>query len=67
MDSMELCYNLRRLRKSLKLSAGDVGLFLHVNKQTIYRFEQGKQLPDAFQISELAYLYGCEISDLYKV
>lgn len=55
---LEVGSRLRECRTGAKLSLGDVAHELLVSKQAISAWETGKTKLDAYQLAELALMYG---------
>ena len=56
--------NLKRLRKTSKLTQEDVAERLNVSRQTVAKWETGESLPDIDSCIALANLYGVTIDDM---
>lgn len=56
--------NLKRLRKSSKLTQEAVAERLNVSRQTVAKWETGESLPDIDSCIALANLYGVTIDDM---
>lgn len=52
----------RRKKRQLTLAA--LGALVGVHKQTIWRWEAGNQLPDAYDLAHLARAIGCSVKAL---
>lgn len=60
----ELNVNLKRLRIEKNLTQQEVADKLFVTRQCVSRWEQGKSIPDIYNLESLAKLYGVTINDL---
>ncbi len=58
--------NLKKFRIAKKMTQEEVAAALHVNSQTVSRWECGTTLPDVLTLPELATLYGVTVDDFYK-
>lgn len=54
--------SLAAARVNAEMTQEDVAKALHVSKQTIVRWENGVNPPDAIQFSELCELYGAPMN-----
>lgn len=58
--------NLKKLRKSIKLTQEDVAERLNVSRQSVAKWESGESLPDIDNCILLAKLYNVSLDDLVK-
>ena len=58
--------NLKKLRKSAKLTQEDVAEKLNVSRQSVAKWETGESLPDIDNCVALAKLYGVTLDELVK-
>lgn len=56
--------NLRKLRKSKKLSQEDLAEKMHVSRQSVSKWETGEAYPEMNNILELCKIFHCSINDL---
>lgn len=56
--------NLRKLRKSKKLSQEDLAEKMHVSRQSVSKWETGEAYPEMNNILELCKIFHCQINDL---
>lgn len=61
-----LCENFRKHRIAKGMTQEQVAESLHVNAQTVSRWECGATLPDVLTLPLLARLYGVTVDDFYK-
>ncbi|MBE6708332.1 MAG: helix-turn-helix transcriptional regulator [Ruminococcaceae bacterium] len=58
--------NLKKFRTQKNMTQEEVAESLHVNAQTVSRWECGTTLPDVTVLPELAKLYGVTIDDFFR-
>ena len=56
--------NLRKLRKSKKLSQEDLAEKVNVSRQSVSKWENGESYPEMNNILELCKIFHCKINDL---
>lgn len=61
-----LSENFKKFRAARGLTQEQVAAVLHVNAQTVSRWECAATLPDVLMLPELARLYGVTVDDFYK-
>ncbi|MBE6883319.1 MAG: helix-turn-helix domain-containing protein [Ruminococcaceae bacterium] len=66
MNSTILSENLKKFRIAKNMTQEQTADFLHVNTQTVSRWECGTTLPDVLTLPELAKLYGVTVDDFYR-
>ena len=57
---------IKELRKSLNMTQEELAEKLNVNRSTVAMWETGAAMPRADKLPELAKIFDCEISDLFK-
>ncbi|MFD1393254.1 helix-turn-helix transcriptional regulator [Lacticaseibacillus jixianensis] len=63
---MKLEEQLRYQRKQLHLSQESLAQELHVTRQTISNWENGKSLPDIYSLIAISNIFGVSLDDLIK-
>ncbi|MBQ7360198.1 MAG: helix-turn-helix domain-containing protein [Lachnospiraceae bacterium] len=66
MTNNILSENFKKFRVAKGLTQEQVATALHVNAQTVSRWECAATLPDVLTLPELAKLYGVTVDDFYK-
>lgn len=66
MTNNILSENFKKFRVAKGLTQEQVATALHVNAQTVSRWECAATLPDVLTLPELAKLYGITVDDFYK-
>ncbi len=61
---MKFGENLKKLRKSKKLSQEDLAEKMHVSRQSVSKWETGDAYPEMNNILELCKIFHCHINDL---
>lgn len=61
---MSVSTNIKRLRKSNKLTQDDLAEKMHVTRQAISNWETGKNQPDIETLGLLATIFGTDVSEL---
>lgn len=62
-----LCIKLRELREQNGYSQADLAEHLHVSRQAISNWENGKTCPDIDNLAMLCKLYGTSLDQLYSI
>lgn len=60
-------HNLTKFRKEKDLNQTQVGEIVNKAKTSVASWEQGKSMPDAVTLYQLAKFYGKDIEDFYKI
>lgn len=66
MTNRILAENFKKYRAARGMTQEEVARALHVNAQTVSRWECASTLPDVLTLPELARLYGVTVDDFYK-
>ena len=66
MNSTTFSENLKKFRLAKNYTQEYVAETLHINSQTVSRWECGTTLPDVLMLPELARLYEVTVDDFYK-
>lgn len=56
---------LRKARKSLKMSAKALASMVGITPMSIYRYERGERIPDVRTAEKIADVFGCRIEELF--
>lgn len=63
---MSFSKNLEYLRKSKKMSQGDLAFKLGVSRQAVSKWESGAAYPETEKITEICKLFDCSLDELMK-
>ena len=68
INTQETALNIIRLMRQNKIDNYDLMMTLHYSSPTnIYNWKNGKYLPSADSLVKLAYIFGCEVTDILVV
>lgn len=64
MDNNTLGRNLRRLRKTNRLTQEQLAKKLNITRQTLSNYETGKRLPDIYGLITVADIFGVSVDEI---
>ena len=64
MDNNTIGRNLRRLRKTNRLTQEQLAKKLNITRQTLSNYETGKRLPDIYGLITVADIFGVSVDEI---
>ena len=64
MDNNTIGRNLRRLRKTNRLTQAQLAKKLNITRQTLSNYETGKRLPDIYGLITVADIFGVSVDEI---
>ena len=64
MDNNTIGRNLRRLRKTNRLTQEQLAKKLNITRQTLSNYETGKRLPDIYGLITVADIFGVSFDEI---